>query len=461
MKDHSKPKAAQLPAAPKWSRDARIYFSSPYGAVRVYTRRHLQGCPLTSSNQNSCRCPKWIYSKPRDGQVTVQAARTSSFTEACEVAQKLLKGFDPEIAEARAITHPEPGITIEDAVTRYLAALTARKLSASHIRTVRTIFARRVVQPYQRRHSLNPALLDFLDRYNPRALAPITRVEQISTQLIEEWAGEWHSNDLTGSVWRSIATTFFRWARDRNYLEKLPRFGRQNSFRVRRGNRCGAFSDDQYARLLATLPFCQPKRGHAKENYAARLRAFLELGRWAGMAVIDIVHFRPQLHLDSTTNVLTYRRHKNSQIAVIALPADVAARLRSIPAEEGSSAEQPMRFPDRSEKQNTEVWRDRFQKLCSAAKIGEIETEVGEVREAHPHMLRDTFAIDMISRGVALENVAKALGHATVQMTQKSYLFWIQKRINHCIADQRAALGRLEPPLAVEASGLSRRPFVH
>jgi hypothetical protein len=34
------------------------------------------------------------------------------------------------------------------------------------------------------------------------------------------------------------------------------------------------------------------------------------------------------------------------------------------------------------------------------------------------------------------------LGHATTQMTQRSYLFWVQKRVDHCIEDQRAALAR-------------------
>jgi integrase len=37
-------------------------------------------------------------------------------------------------------------------------------------------------------------------------------------------------------------------------------------------------------------------------------------------------------------------------------------------------------------------------------------------------MLRDTCAIDAITHGTKLENVAKMLGHATTDMTQPSYL---------------------------------------
>jgi integrase len=170
----------------------------------------------------------------------------------------------------------------------------------------------------------------------------------------------------------------------------------------------------------------------------------MDLGRWAGMAVCDIVRFSPALNLGAN-NVLTYRRRKSTQMAHVLLDPAVAARLRSIPAEKGSSPDRPFHFPGSRDAGNRQLWRLRFQTLCRFAGITACETEVG-VRSPHPHMLRDSFAIDAISRGVSLENVAKMLGHATIDMTQRSYLFWIQKRIDHCIEDQRAALARMQTP---------------
>jgi hypothetical protein len=83
---------------------ARTLFSTVHGTVSIYTRRHIHGCQLQSPDDNRCACPKWIYSKARDGRASQQAANTRSFTEACELALKLLKGFDPEIRAAREIT---------------------------------------------------------------------------------------------------------------------------------------------------------------------------------------------------------------------------------------------------------------------------------------------------------------------------------------------------------------------
>jgi integrase len=438
---------------------ARTVFSSIHGAAHVYTRRHIHGCAHTSPNQNHCSCPKWIYSKPRAGKAAQQAAGTPSFTEACELAQRILKGFDPEIRAAREITSPEPGIAIEPAVERYIAVLRTRKVTESYLsRTIHGVFRRRPTYDRGRR-VLNISLLDFLDQANLRASSPVIRVEQITSELLEDWAAGWKSNDITSKMWRTVATSFFRWALSRGYLAKLPSFGERQ--RLKPGNRCGSFSDTQYHRLLETLPFYKAVHGYMPANYGARLLAFIELGRWAGMAVADAVRFSPRVNL-LANNVLTYRRTKSGGMAVIVLDPAVAARLRSIPPEEGSSPEQPLRLPSMTEANNRELWRRRFQKLCRKAEIGPIETEVGTVRRAHPHMLRDTFAIDAISRGVSLENVAKMLGHATVHMTQHSYLFWIQKRLDYCIEDQRTALGRLDPmlPAAGEAAS-SRRTLLH
>jgi integrase len=235
-----------------------------------------------------------------------------------------------------------------------------------------------------------------------------------------------------------MVRTFLKWCRLHDYLERQPEF--REPQRVKPGNRCGYFTDEQYARLRQALPFFRMKGRDLPANYAARLGAFLDAGRWGGMAIVDIVFFSPRTNL-SDNDILTYRRRKNGQIASVLLPADVAARLRSIPPEEGSDPERPFRFPG-SVAVNCQLWRARFKGLCDLAGVTEIESEDGRKREPHPHALRDTCAIDAIVRGVSLENVSKLLGHATTQMTQKSYLFWIKKRVDSCIEDQRQALAR-------------------
>jgi integrase len=442
---------------PKADQPNRTVFQSVHGTVRVYTRRHINGCQFTGPDFNRCTCPKWIYSKARGAKPVQAAAGTPSFTEACEVAQRKLRGFDPEIRAARQMAAPPaPGISIADAVTRYLGVLGSRKITPRYLRSTEAVFIHRPARTKGGRALLNPSLLDFLAGLSD----PITRMEQLSTELLEDWSAAWLSNDLSSRLWRTVATSFFRWALGRGYLNRMPSFG--EGLRSRAGNRCGYFTDAQYAQLLATLPFCRPTSGRSPANYAERLGAFMDLGRWGGMAVADIVRFNPAVNL-SDNNVLSYRRTKTGQMAVVLLQVAVAARLRSIPAEAGSDPEQPFFFRKFSEEATRDRWRDRFQKLCAKAGIVEIETEAGATRLPHPHMLRDTFAIDAITRGVKLENVAKMLGHATTAMTQRSYLFWIQKRLDYCIEDQREALTRVQVPAAPLDAGADRlrRPLVN
>lgn len=160
---------SQKPPAPIAS--SRALFSSIYGSVRVYTRRHINGCPLVGPNFNHCSCPKWVYSKARDGKPRQKAAGTPSFTEACEQAHRILKGFDPEIAHARArdlAATPET-VTVEAAVASYLKGVRSRNVTPGYLNALRTVFARRRETHPNRsgKRDKNTSLLDFLDRRAP------------------------------------------------------------------------------------------------------------------------------------------------------------------------------------------------------------------------------------------------------------------------------------------------------
>ena len=46
--------------------------------------------------------------------------------------------------------------------------------------------------------------------------------------------------------------------------------------------------------------------------------------------------------------------------------------------------------------------------------------------EGHPHMFRDTFAVELFKRGVAIETVSMLLGHASIRVTEKHYKPWVK-----------------------------------
>ena len=66
-----------------------------------------------------------------------------------------------------------------------------------------------------------------------------------------------------------------------------------------------------------------------------------------------------------------------------------------------------------------DVYQKAFRRVLS---------KVGLEKRAHPHMLRDTFAVEMLLAGVPLDQVSKMLGHSSVAITEKSYAPWCRAR---------------------------------
>jgi integrase len=44
------------------------------------------------------------------------------------------------------------------------------------------------------------------------------------------------------------------------------------------------------------------------------------------------------------------------------------------------------------------------------------------------HRLRDTFAVDLLQKGVPMEEVSKLLGHTSIRTTEKHYAKWMKGR---------------------------------
>ncbi len=70
-------------------------------------------------------------------------------------------------------------------------------------------------------------------------------------------------------------------------------------------------------------------------------------------------------------------------------------------------------------------WQRSFRRLFDLAKI---RREDGTEKRCHPHMFRDTFAVEMLLAAVPLEQVSMLLGHKSVKITEKHYLPWVKAR---------------------------------
>ena len=62
--------------------------------------------------------------------------------------------------------------------------------------------------------------------------------------------------------------------------------------------------------------------------------------------------------------------------------------------------------------------------------IAPVFKAAGLAGEGHmmSHRLRDTFAVDLLTKGVPLEEVSKLLGHTSIKTTEAHYARWVQGR---------------------------------
>ena len=72
-------------------------------------------------------------------------------------------------------------------------------------------------------------------------------------------------------------------------------------------------------------------------------------------------------------------------------------------------------------------------------KIADLRGDDGAPKRCHPHMLRDTFAVEMLLAGVPLEQVSILLGHKSVKITERHYAPWVKARQEQLAANVRKA----------------------
>src|ERR1035437_8016535 len=96
--------------------------------------------------------------------------------------------YNPEITKAREVNEPEPGIGIEACVEIYGASLRRRSLSQSHIHNCLVPFQRRKPVEYTNGRAKNMSLLDYLDRQNVTVREPVLRMEQLTSDILDEWS---------------------------------------------------------------------------------------------------------------------------------------------------------------------------------------------------------------------------------------------------------------------------------
>jgi site-specific recombinase XerD len=224
--------------------------------------------------------------------------------------------------------------------------------------------------------------------------------------------------------------TFFRWAHSidlipsdvSSKLKSLPIVRKQVQPLTR----------DEMASLLAATSQCD-----FASEIADRVRIFILLQRWSGLACIDAATL-PRNLLRVDNNLTQVHRTKTDAEVFIPLPPTVAQMLRA------HANDHPDYFfwnPDRMKKTSLICQFGDWLRLVfdkAGVKHGQ--------QEMLSHRFRHTFAVELLLAGMPIEQVSKLLGHKTVRTTERYYSAWVTERQRKLEADVKQAWTKMELP---------------
>ncbi len=339
-------------------------------------RRHTKACPFKSKGNayKKCSCPVWVQ-----GSVDGSAVRRSADTRDWRVAQIRAREWEAEG------TKPKAGyVTVEAACAAFRRDAEARGLAKPTLKKYRV---------------LSDQLAEFC------GLRGLRSIRQFDLGEARAFRASWADAPLSATkklerlrsmcaFWQSHG-----WITENHAKAMKPPIVHQSPTLP--------FTAEEFRALeeaTGKLPTLTP-------DMKARTRAILYVLRYTGLRISDAVGLTSD---QVSRGSITLRMAKTRVAVTVPIREEIAAMLEAVKYPNGRY------FSTGNAQLDTDTgnWRRRFYKLAKLAGI----------QNAHPHRLRDTFAVDLLSRGVGLEDVSILLGHSSIKITERHYAPWVQAR---------------------------------
>ena len=245
----------------------------------------------------------------------------------------------------------------------------------------------------------------------------VSYLAELDDRAIRNWIKEWTCRPSTTRQRLTQIKRFFLFAVERGWVARSP------LATVRPPRADSSPTMPLTAReMRALLRACEQR---LKE------RGLILLMRYSGLAIGDAVTLSREAVVGTE---LTLRRAKTGELVMVDLPHIVVRTMRSI----------------RGPNPDYFWWSGKGQRVTSAkhwrTRLAAVAASAG-VEDFHPHRLRDTFAVALLTAGVSIEDVSSLLGHSSIQTTERHYAPWDRRRRDRLTRVVRAA-NRLDPLLA-------------
>jgi integrase/recombinase XerD len=389
--------------------------------VSVYAR-HASNCPKRDDKDwKRCNCTKslYVFQGGRDFRFS---AKTRSWEKAENLKDEIEDSFDPVKNELRKLKEAQQAkrTAITVAVDAFLADAKTRNLASETQSKLRTLFANKLASWAQQNG--------------------LVHLDEVNTQNLREWRSTWELAPLTTRNRQESLRTFFRFCIHQGWLKDNPASG-LSRIKVKH-KPTDYFRPEEFDKIIATTySFGKGSKNPDAANYGVRIRTLLLLMRFSGLRIGDAVTLqRSRLTGDN----LLLHQAKTGEPVFVPLLHEVAEALRQVPA--GRNPDPRYFFWNGicKVKSLVTVWEKSLRGLFKSA---DIRNPDGSQKRCHPHMLRDTFAVEMLLADVPIEDVSVLLGHTSIKTTEKHYLPWVRARQQRLEEKVRNALQKQRIPV--------------
>src|ERR1035437_6260751 len=333
--------------------------------------------------------------------------RRKAGTRSWEEAEEIKRQLQDELAGRTPETRPEDNVhPVSEAIDLFITDKKVQGVSAGVVSRYKSELGR--FQAY-------------CEKENVFTVARITR--EPLTGYAATWEEHYPSSNTRASV-RERLRSFLRYCFEGRWLDRIPAVPKVEVDEPP----TLPLTQEEYAHVLATIDSVRPLRFDAKgvtrllsPETKTRLRALIQLMRWSGLAIQDAVKLRRAdiIHekAKGMYRVVTKRQKTGTHVSV-PIPPDVAEEVLAAPSPNPEYIFWNGKSQSRAQ---VTMWGGRYMRPLF---------EAAGVRSGHmvSHRLRDTFAVDLLEKGVPMEEVSKLLGHESIRTTEKSYEKWVKGR---------------------------------
>jgi integrase/recombinase XerD len=367
--------------------------------LKLY-RRHLKACPHTSYNYRRCSCPVWVRGTLGHTKIRMSLDQTD-----WDAANRVVGNWTA--TGVISDTHEPGSRTIKDVADAFLADAEDRGLAGDTRKKYKLL----------------------LTRLEDWALTNgYPTIGALDVNALTQWRATWPYAALAKQKTQERVKAFFGWVEKRKWIDSNPAMG-LSSILVRVQPTLPFTNVEQAAILNACDRY--PTRNAFGYDNRARMKAFILLLRWTGLRIRDVVTLEWSRIVDGRVFLYT---QKTGTPVWVPVPDVVSTAVNALPR----TTKYVFWSGVGLEKSAVADWQRALRKLF----------ELADVKDAHAHRFRDTFAVECLLAGVDIQDVAVLLGHASVKTTERSYSPWVsarQTRLEAVVQRTWSAAGQSAP----------------